>query len=100
MGEKSNARTRQPVSGAAAAISRSTRSCTAALEITPFLPGASRPASNWGFTREISRPSSPSTCRSAGRIFNMEMKDTSITPSVGGSGNISRVSVRALVCSI
>ncbi len=55
--------------------------------MTPFLPTCPRPASNWGLMRvrriglaaAASAPGGAMTARRAGRIFRIEMNETSMT---------------------
>ena len=91
MGEKSMAAT---VKSAWAAWSRkcsSTSRWTLGSRTTPFLPTFSRPASNWGFTRQTTRPLSFSTPRRAGRMSRREIKETSTLAKSRASGICSRV---------
>ena len=92
MGEKDSACAAQPSSfSMKASTSAITSRCTCLSRTTPFLPTRSRPASNCGLMSEMNAPSSPMISAAAGRILVMEMKDTSITPSVGCSGRSSRL---------
>ncbi len=81
-------------------MEKRTEMCISFSLITPFLPTAPLPASNWGFTRHIQSPGDASTLSTAGMIFLSEIKETSITANWGDSGRWPGSRFRALNRSI
>ena len=67
---------------------------------TPFLPTFSRPASNWGFTRQTPAAWSAVTARATGKMCFREMKETSTLKNSTGSASWSGVTLRMLVRSM
>ena len=91
MGEKSKPATVKSPWAAWVRKPSSTSKWTLGARTTPFLPTFSRPASNWGFTRQTARPLSFSRPRRAGRMSRREMKETSTLAKSRASGICSRV---------